>query len=283
MYRPTKPRCGVRPRSLSVATVLYVIDGVGSTTRILAVNRSTNQLRTVLSPLRNGTGPQDIAAVPDGTLYVANGDDTGVCAIRPGKGECETIAEAVPGRKGGVPADAVAVGRDGTVYAAVSLNARIVAIDPKTRRVWTIAGVTGTRAPPVTATSAEIGQPAGLAVGADGTLYFADFANHRIRAIDPATGKIHAVAGTTSFAGELIPEKAVYAGGSYTGDDGVACQATLNAPRGLTVSPGGAIYVADSGNNRVRAIGTVLTPPASCCGRRRTSSAVSACSRRAVW
>src|SRR6185436_2438036 len=48
------------------------------------------------------------------------------------------------------------------------------------------------------ATSATLHDPHGLAIGHDGTLYFTDSVNFRIRAVDPVTGIITTLAGNGS-------------------------------------------------------------------------------------
>jgi DNA-binding beta-propeller fold protein YncE/DNA-binding CsgD family transcriptional regulator len=84
------------------------------------------------------------------------------------------------------------------------------------------------------------GMPAqGLAVDKAGSVYIADFGNHRIRKVT-TDGKIATIAGTG------------IAGGS--GDGSSAIQAQLMDPRGLAIDQQGNLYVADSGTNRVRMI-----------------------------
>jgi len=84
--------------------------------------------------------------------------------------------------------------------------------------------------------AARFDGPTGLALDSQGHLYVADTRNHRIRKVGP-TGK------TTTLAGG----EAGYA-------DGPALQARFNAPCGVAVAPDGTVYVADTGNHRIRRI-----------------------------
>ena len=91
------------------------------------------------------------------------------------------------------------------------------------------------------ATTALLNSPWNLAVAADGSVYIADLTNNRVRKVN-AAGVITTVAGTGSR--------------SFRGDGGQASAASLNAPAAVAVDPAGNIYIADSGNNRVRKITT---------------------------
>jgi len=82
---------------------------------------------------------------------------------------------------------------------------------------------------------ASFDSPMGLAAGAGGTLYVADTRNHRVREIAPE--------GTVS----------TLAGGEAGFADGSLATARFNAPRGVALL-GGAIVVADTGNNAIRRI-----------------------------
>jgi sugar lactone lactonase YvrE len=90
-----------------------------------------------------------------------------------------------------------------------------------------------------------------LALDAAGNLYIADRYNQRIRRVDAATGFIATVAG----GGEDDVD--------FRGDGGPATQAVLDGPEGVTLDPTGNLYIADSGNRRVRrvdaATGTIST------------------------
>ena len=78
-----------------------------------------------------------------------------------------------------------------------------------------------------------------MALDGAGNLYIADGRNphNRIRKVD-AAGVITTVAG----------------GGSSLGDGGPAVAAQLNNPRGVALDGAGNLYIADSGNNRIRKV-----------------------------
>lgn len=89
------------------------------------------------------------------------------------------------------------------------------------------------------ALAADIANPHGIVVAPDGTVYFSEDSNHVVRRITP-DGIITTVAGTGTL--------------GFSGDGGPAIAANLDTPMGLMLAPDGTLYVADSGNGRVRAI-----------------------------
>ncbi|RKH88904.1 hypothetical protein D7Y21_12800 [Corallococcus sp. AB045] len=108
----------------------------------------------------------------------------------------------------------------------------------KTPRVLTTATPTfsGDHGP---AKQARLAAPQGVAVAADGTVYIADTGNHRIRQVKP-NGVISTVAGNGVK--------------GATGDGGRALIASLASPEALAVGPDGALYIADTGNHRIRRV-----------------------------
>lgn len=88
---------------------------------------------------------------------------------------------------------------------------------------------------------AAFSNPSGLALAPDGdTLYLADGTGNRVRKVITSTGEV-----TT------------YAGSGDTGlADGARNVASFNNPTAIALSPDGALlYVADTGNGRVRVVG----------------------------
>lgn len=88
------------------------------------------------------------------------------------------------------------------------------------------------------ATSALLAGPYTLTGDAAGNLYIADRDNNRIRKI--SAGVISTIAGTGSV--------------GYTGDNGPATSAMLNAPTSVAIDSAGNIFIADTGNLVVRKI-----------------------------
>jgi len=88
------------------------------------------------------------------------------------------------------------------------------------------------------ATSAQLNFPTGLAVDSVGNIYIADLYNNEIRKV--SGGKITTVAGN----GQM----------GFGGDGGPATSAQLNNPGGVAVDSQGNIFIADTGNNRVRMV-----------------------------
>ena len=98
------------------------------------------------------------------------------------------------------------------------------------------AGNTGDDDP---ATEAELNQPCGVAVTADGGFLIADTSNHEVRKVS-AAGVISRVAGTGTA--------------GYTGDGGYATLAQLNTPYGVAPTADGGFLIADTFNSVVRMV-----------------------------
>jgi sugar lactone lactonase YvrE len=101
-----------------------------------------------------------------------------------------------------------------------------------------IQGYSGDGGP---ATSAQLSGPHKLALDAAGNLFIADLGNQCIRKVT-SDGVISTVAGNKAQ------------GQGYSGDDGPATSAQLNFPVGVALDATGNLFIADSGNNRIRKV-----------------------------
>ncbi len=138
----------------------------------------------------------------------------------------------------------VAVDSDGNVYVADQYNNKIRMID-SADNVSTYAGTGATGQTDGDLTTAKFNLPSDVALDASGNLYVADTGNHKIRKITPS-GTVSTLAGS----------------GSPGSQDGTGIAASFSSPSGLSLDSAGNIYVADTGNHKIRKItptGTVST------------------------
>lgn len=145
----------------------------------------------------------------------------------------------------------VAVDSKWNIYIADYYNSRIRKIVASTGVITTVAGngTAGYSGDGGAATSAELNYPSCLAVDGSGNIYIADTSNNRVRMVAASTGIITTVAGNGTY--------------GYGGDGGAATNAYLALPAGVTADTCGNIYIADTGNNRIRKVplssGTIST------------------------
>ncbi len=250
-------------RHLCMLTVLAWTPGVWSA----ALPRTTYRVTTVAGSSQLGDGGpatdaqmgaiQGIAVDRGGNLYLADTDHHRVRRIAP-NGAIGTLAgTGTAGYSGdGGPAGAaqlnlpygLATDAAGYVYVADLGNNRVRRIGPD-GIIVTVAGtgVQGSAGDGGPATGAQLLTPRNVATDAAGNLYISEFGGHRVRKVSP-DGRIATVAGT-GVAG-------------FRGDGGAAVSAQLAFPAGLAVDRTGALYIADSQNQRVRKMvpgGTIAT------------------------
>ncbi|MGQ0826601.1 MAG: hypothetical protein ACT4OX_16505 [Actinomycetota bacterium] len=137
----------------------------------------------------------------------------------------------------------VAVSTSGVVYTADTGHdmLRKITTDTLPRLVAAAGQNIGGDVDGTTAATAAVVTPWGSAIDSSGNVFFADWANHRIRLYIAATGTIATVAGTGTAGG--------------LGDGGAATAAQLSSPEGIAISEAGGvatIFVADTANNKVR-------------------------------
>ncbi|MCU0250147.1 MAG: hypothetical protein MUE61_08065 [Vicinamibacterales bacterium] len=137
---------------------------------------------------------------------------------------------------------AVAVDAAGNLYIADTDAQRVRKVNSSTGIITTVAGngSAGSGGDGGAATAATLNYPVGVAVDSGGNLYITEFFGQRVRRVSSATGVISTYAGNGTQA--------------FGGDGGAATAASLDSPWGVSVDPVGNLYIADSGNNRIRKV-----------------------------
>jgi sugar lactone lactonase YvrE len=191
--------------------------------------------------------PAGVAVDSNGNIYIADTHNNRIREVS--GGNISTIAgTGVAGFSGDGAAataallsypTAVAVDSNGNVYIADTNNHRIREITGPT--INTVAG-NGSQTysgDGGLATAAGLDSPNGVAVDATFNIYIGDTHNQRVRLVTFTTGIITTLAGT---------------GVKGFNGDGPATTSELARPRGVAVGVPGTVYVADSDNDRIRAI-----------------------------
>ena len=165
------------------------------------------------------------------------------------------LGEGIPGGAARLADPAgIAVDGDGNIFFSDRARHHVRKISTD-GTIATIAGVgrpgfSGDGGPAV---GAELNTPVGVAVGSDGTVYIADGFNYRIRCIAP-DGTIR-----TCIGGRGI---------GFSGDGGPASLAQVSLIYGLAFDRNGRLLIVDSGNRRIRRVGTdgIITTVAGSAG-----------------
>jgi uncharacterized repeat protein (TIGR01451 family) len=193
--------------------------------------------------------PQGICLDTAGNLYIA---DFGNFRIRKVTGGIiSTVAGSGAEGDSGDGAAAISAALYGVAGVAVDSAGNLYIADSESNRVRAVGlngiintvagtGVGGYSGDGGQAISAQLNQPWGLAVSAAGYLYIADLGNNRVRSVSPG-GTIQTVAGNGNNNGLL-------------GDGWPAISATISVPEGVSVDATGNLYIADTGNERVRKV-----------------------------
>jgi uncharacterized protein (TIGR03437 family) len=193
--------------------------------------------------------PSAVLADRFGNVWIADQNHDRVLQVGPDGTVIQFAGNGSPGFSGdGLEAagaqlmspGGLAAGADGALYIADTGNQRIRAVS-RSGIIRTVAGngMPGYSGDGAAAVEAQLHDPRGLAVDGAGNLYVADSGNHRIRRID-VHGAISTVAGTGTA--------------GFSGDASKASAAQLNSPRGIAVGADGSLYIADTGNQRIRAV-----------------------------
>lgn len=135
----------------------------------------------------------------------------------------------------------ITLDRHGNLYIADQNNHRIRKVNTSDGSISTIAGtgMAGYNGDGKLATRTTLNYPSDIAFDTLGNLYIADRDNRRIRKVSAQDGTISTVAGNGFY--------------GYNGDGGLATEASLIGPLGVTLDTNGNIFFSE-GNNVVRKV-----------------------------
>jgi sugar lactone lactonase YvrE len=190
--------------------------------------------------------PQGLAVDGSGNLYISDlywvrmVSPAGVISTVAGNGSSGYTGDGEPATGAGLDDPlGIAVDASGNLFIADTFHNVVRKVAPN-GIITTVAG-TGTAGfygDGQPATAAELNQPEAVSVDASSNLYIEDFANCRVRLVQP-NGTI------STFAGN--------GGCQFSGDGGPATSASLGG-EGLALDPSGNLYIAALTNNRIRKV-----------------------------
>ncbi|AIE84664.1 hypothetical protein [Fimbriimonas ginsengisoli] len=229
------------------------------------------------------SNPVNVAAAPDGTVYVCDFDNDAVRKISP-----TGIVSTLTTQANFSTPFGIALTSTGRLFVETDRN-DTGQKDATTGTVWEINTTTGVP----TVVARNLGRPRGLTALADGRLACGDLGNSTVYLLDPATGAKTFLAGKTGTPGfangngvnaqfdrpygiavmhdgsllvadqnnnrlrrvTLTGDVTTFAGTGAAGALNTAvANATFNHPQGVTIAPNGTIYLTDNGNHLIRRI-----------------------------
>lgn len=197
-------------------------------------------------------GPFDVAFDGAGNLYfsdtfnnrVRRVDGRGIITTVAGNGDKAYSGDGGPATRAALNEPyGVVLDRAGNLYIADRLNRRVRRVDAATGIITTVAGTgeaaySGDGGP---AAQAGLAEPNGLAFDPGQTrLYITDVADHRVRVIELASGRIATFAGTGAA--------------EHSGDGGPARQAGVFGARAVKVAADGTVYILERQGSSLRAV-----------------------------
>lgn len=222
---------------------IYLADAASHTVRVVEPNGIIRRFAGNGVPAFAGDGgaaenaslDRPVAIAPDGrgAVYIA---DFGSGRIRRVRGGLISTIATVQGPVG------LAVDRDGNLILSENANARIFRLNLSSGVSTLLAGggvLSGRFADGQPARNARLNSPAAVAVDAANRVWFTDAGDNLVRVIQ-ADGTLQTIAGRGTR--------------GFSGDGGIATEASFREPWGIAVAPDGTVYVADSVNGRIRAI-----------------------------
>jgi len=189
------------------------------------------------APIASLTIPQAVAKDKLGNLYIADSGASRVHMIAPSGSTTTVAGTGIPGYSGDNGAASAAQLNEPGGLAVDSAGALYIA-DPANGAVRKVSGgVITTIAGPAIGT--PLGRPNSVAVDSTGNVFVTDPVSNSVLKVS-LDGSVSAVAGTGAA--------------GYNGDSLSATVAELYYPTGVAVDAYGNLYIADSGNERVRKV-----------------------------
>lgn len=214
--------------------------------------------------------PEGVAVGPEGAVYVADygdneirkiGIDGTMSTVAGGGTFCSTAPACGDGGRAtaahlNFPEGVAVDQRNDDLYIADTLNNEVRKVSSR-GTITRLAGTGDACATPRScgdggpAASARLNAPAGVAVDSQGDVYIADTGDQAVRMVS-GKGTITRVAGNGTACSKA----------ATCGDGGAASSAQLYFPTSLAIDKTGGVYIADSGDNKVRKVsadGTIAT------------------------
>jgi hypothetical protein len=248
---------------------VHKVDATGTVTTIAGTSKPCPQARCGdhgLATKAKLSNPQAVAVDAAGNVYIADTGDNRIRVVRT-NGNIYPFASNWNVATCGSPTSACGDGgpalqasfngpvsliiNSGNLYISDTGDNRVRVINLKTHVITAFAG-NGKTCPPAgvcgdggAALSANLSKPRGLSVDKSGNFYIADTNNNRVRVVTAGTINTFAGAGLRGF----------------QGDGGSALTALLAGPSGVFADAKGNLFIADTGNQRIREVtkGTINT------------------------
>jgi NHL repeat len=250
---------------------MYITDTFNQVIRVVDPGGTISTVAGVATPVAAGSGdqcprhfsgdggpaleaklscPHSVAVSPSGRLAIADSandrirevDENGIIRTIVGTGLAGFGGDGGPAAQAKLnDPKGILYDPAGNLYIADTSNDRIRKVGTDGIITTVIGtGVQGGDGDGGPALAAQLSEPRTLGWGPTGELYITEPKIHRIRKVD-AGGIITRLAGTS------LP--------GFSGDGGPAADAALDTPRGIAADADGVVYIADSGNHRIRRIG----------------------------
>jgi trimeric autotransporter adhesin len=216
--------------------------------------------------------PQGAFVDGSGNIFIADTNDCLIREVVASTSEISTVAGTVPAAGVFVPScgstgdtgvatsaklnapNSVFVDGSGNIFIADTGNHVIREVaGPKpatgmtTGNIYTVAGTLNSKGDSAT----QLNGPQGVFVDHFGDIFIADTGNQAIREIPALNGVNY---GITMVAGTMYTVAGKLATGGYSGDGGLAINATMLTPFGVLVDDAGNIFISDSGNHIIREV-----------------------------